>query len=219
VTAAAWGGKGCIRQLAGLITIIVGVGGCVGYFYFANQFLDKVLFPATAENAGRNINRANQVRPWLFLFPAIVRARPLSRLSGVRDAAAVADRPRCRRRIRRSRQLQSRWPASRNSGKRMRNNMLWLIVVPAARPPSGCWPPSSPTGSWGNIAKSLIFMPMAISFVGAAVIFKLVYDAPARRPGPDRYAQRGLAGFRRRHAVGLFVCKVVPRLLLAGFAA
>jgi len=31
--------------------------------------------------------------------------------------------------------------------------------------------------SWGNIAKSLIFMPMAISFVGASVIWKLVYDA------------------------------------------
>jgi alpha-glucoside transport system permease protein len=30
--------------------------------------------------------------------------------------------------------------------------------------------------SWGNIAKSLIFMPMAISFVGAAVIWKFVYD-------------------------------------------
>ena len=28
--------------LQGLITIIVGVGGCVGYFYFSNQFLDKV---------------------------------------------------------------------------------------------------------------------------------------------------------------------------------
>ena len=30
---------------------------------------------------------------------------------------------------------------------------------------------------WGNIAKSLIFMPMAISFVGASVIWKLVYDS------------------------------------------
>ena len=29
---------------------------------------------------------------------------------------------------------------------------------------------------WGNIAKSLIFMPMAISFVGASVIWKFVYD-------------------------------------------
>jgi alpha-glucoside transport system permease protein len=29
---------------------------------------------------------------------------------------------------------------------------------------------------WGNIAKSLVFMPMAISFVGASVIWKFVYD-------------------------------------------
>ena len=38
--------------------------------------------------------------------------------------------------------------------------------------------------SWGNIAKSLIFMPMAISFVGASVIWKLVYDA--RPPGTEQ---------------------------------
>jgi alpha-glucoside transport system permease protein len=35
--------------------------------------------------------------------------------------------------------------------------------------------------AWGNIAKSLIFMPMAISFVGASVIWKFVYDYR----GPD----------------------------------
>jgi alpha-glucoside transport system permease protein len=41
------------------------------YFYFSNQFLDKVLFPPRGPNAGRNINRANAIRPWLFLFPAM----------------------------------------------------------------------------------------------------------------------------------------------------
>jgi alpha-glucoside transport system permease protein len=40
---------------------------------------------------------------------------------------------------------------------------------------------------WGNIAKSLIFMPMAISFVGASVIWKLIYDT---RPADQ--AQIGL---------------------------
>jgi alpha-glucoside transport system permease protein len=29
---------------------------------------------------------------------------------------------------------------------------------------------------WGNIARSLIFLPLAISFVGASVIWKFVYD-------------------------------------------
>jgi alpha-glucoside transport system permease protein len=57
------------------------------------------------------------------------------------------------------------------------NNFLWLLVVPALSTFFGLviaaltdriW--------WGNIAKTLIFMPMAISFVGAAVIWKFVYD-------------------------------------------
>jgi len=29
---------------------------------------------------------------------------------------------------------------------------------------------------WGNIAKSIVFMPMAISFVGASVIWKFIYE-------------------------------------------
>jgi alpha-glucoside transport system permease protein len=37
---------------------------------------------------------------------------------------------------------------------------------------------------WGTIAKSIIFMPMAISFVGAGVIWKFVYDY--RGPGDDQ---------------------------------
>ena len=57
--------------LLGLITIAIGVSSCVGYFYLSNLFLDKVLFPARGPNAGRNINRANLIRPWLFLFPAL----------------------------------------------------------------------------------------------------------------------------------------------------
>ena len=62
--------------LQGILTILIGVGGCVGYFYLSNQFLDKVLFPPRGKNAGRNINRANIIRPWLFLLPAILIAKP-----------------------------------------------------------------------------------------------------------------------------------------------
>ena len=32
-------------EIQGLIFIISGVGGCLGYFYLSNQLLDKVLFP------------------------------------------------------------------------------------------------------------------------------------------------------------------------------
>ena len=57
--------------IQGLIIIISGVGGCLAYFYLSNQLLDKVLFPPRGENAGGNINRANLIRPWLLIFPAI----------------------------------------------------------------------------------------------------------------------------------------------------
>jgi len=162
--------------LLGLVTIVIGVGACIGYFYFSNVILDKFIFPAKGENAGRNINRANMVRPWLFLFPALFAltlylAYPvfetlrLSLTDRAQDGAFVG--------LENYRQMMNEakfWEA-------VRNNMLWLIVVPAAATAFGLLAAQlTDRIKWGNLAKSLIFMPMAISFVGASVIFKLVYD-------------------------------------------
>ena len=162
-----------------VLTIVIGVGGCVGYFYFSNQFIDKIVFPAKGIHAGRNITRANLVRPWLFLFPAIAAL-------GLYLAYPVFETLRL--------SLSERLPGNESQfigaanyqqmfsepkfWEAMRNNMLWLIVVPAMSTVFGLLAAQlSDRVRWGNIAKSLIFMPMAISFVGAAVIFKLVYDA------------------------------------------
>ncbi len=65
------------------------------------------------------------------------------------------------------------------------NNLGWLLIVPTlstffglviANLADRIW--------WGTIAKSIIFMPMAISFVGAGVIWKFVYDY--RGPGDEQ---------------------------------
>lgn len=161
----------------GLLTIVIGVGACIGYFYFSNIILDKVIFPARGPQAGRNINRANLVRPWLFLLPGLTAlglylAYPVFetlRLSltdrdlggafvGLENYAKMSDDPKF-------------WEA-------MRNNALWLLVVPAMSTAFGLLVAQlTDRIRWGALAKSLIFMPMAISFVGAAVIWKLVYDA------------------------------------------
>lgn len=161
----------------GLLTIAIGVGACISYFYFSNIILDKLIFPARGPHAGRNINRANLVRPWLFLFPGLAAlglylAYPVFetlRLSltdrdlggayvGLENYRKMADDPKF-------------WEA-------MRNNAFWLLVVPAASTAMGLIVAQlTDRIRWGAIAKSLIFMPMAISFVGAAVIWKLVYDA------------------------------------------
>jgi alpha-glucoside transport system permease protein len=63
--------------------------------------------------------------------------------------------------------------------------MLWLVVVPALATMVGLLAAQLTDRIWwGNIAKSLIFMPMAISFVGASVIWKLIYDT--RPAGQDQ---------------------------------
>lgn len=148
--------------LQGIVTIFLGVGGCLAYFYFSNQFIDKVLFPAKGVNAGRNINRANIVRPWLFLAPALFAlslylAYPVfatlwysltdrdkgNAFVGLANYYQMMDDPKF-------------WEA-------LKNNMLWLIIVPAASTAFGLLAAQlTDRIGWGSIAKSMIFMPMAI---------------------------------------------------------
>jgi alpha-glucoside transport system permease protein len=159
-----------------LVTVIVGVGGCVGYYYGSNALL-ALLFPAAAagQMGHRNLKIQAAVQPWLFLGPAllllslylvypVVATLWLSFHNKSGDAYVGL----------------SNYAWALNDGlfrQSIRNNLLWLLVVPAACTVMGLiiavltdrlW--------WGNIAKSLIFMPLAISFVGASVIWKFVYD-------------------------------------------
>ena len=165
------------QLFSALITVAIGVGGCVGYFYGSNWLLDR-LFPsesADARVADRNLRVQAAVRPWLFLAPALILltiylvypALETLRLSFLDKSGehfvGVANYA---------------W-AFNDSGFRQSifNNLLWLLVVPASCTFLGLaiaaltdriW--------WGNLAKSLVFMPLAISFVGASVIWKFVYD-------------------------------------------
>lgn len=201
--------------LQALIVIVVGVGGCVGYFYLSNLILDKVLFPARGPNAGRNTSRANMIRPWLFLLPAMIAlglylAYPVFAtlwlsLNRNGDFVGLAN--------------YSQMMGEPKFWESMRNNMLWLVVVPAASTAFGLLAAQlTDRIRWGNIAKSLIFMPMAISFVGASVIWKLIYDT---RPADQ--AQIGLLNaLWLKFEGGLWstlLLKIVPGLLVLGLLA
>jgi alpha-glucoside transport system permease protein len=165
------------QLLYALLTIAIGLAGAVGYFYGSNLLLDLILPSRVRDTirASRNMRRAALIRPWLFLGPALVSLTvylvyPVfsSVLYSFYDRSGihfvgVANYV---------------WMIHDGEFRRsIFNNILWLIVVPAASTLFGLiiaaltdriW--------WGNIAKSLIFMPMAISFVGASVIWKFVYD-------------------------------------------
>jgi alpha-glucoside transport system permease protein len=194
-----------------LFVIVAGVGGCVGYFYLSNLFLDKVLYPPTGPNAGRNINRAGLIRPWLFLFPALFGlslylAYPvlatfwLSLHNRSGEFVGLAN--------------YAQMSSEAKFWESMRNNMLWLIVVPALSTAFGLLAAQlTDRIRWGNFAKSLIFMPMAISFVGASVIWKLIYDTR-----PEGNAQIGLLNAVWLQFDGgpgsILALKVIPALIL-----
>ena len=155
-------------------TVIIGVVGCIGYFFLSNMALDAI-YPTRGENAGANIIRANKIRPWLFLLPALL-------LLGVylvypvfvsiylsfmnsdgKTFVGLAN---------------YKWMISDGKFREaLVNNLLWLIVVPALSTMFGLLAAAlTDRIRWGNFAKAMIFMPMAISMIGAAVIWKLVYE-------------------------------------------
>ena len=162
-----------------VLAVVVSVGLCLLYFYGTNFVLDRIVaLPFASRNRREGVRAL--VQPWLFVLPALALlgvylVYPLfetARLSFMNDTGeqfvGLAN---------------YKWVlVDPNFLITIRNNFMWLLVVPAMATLMGLivavladrvW--------WGNIAKTMVFMPMAISFVGASVIWKFVFDFR----GPD----------------------------------
>ncbi|OWO93842.1 alpha-glucoside ABC transporter permease [Rhizobium esperanzae] len=166
-----------LQIVSALGVVVAAVVACSAYFYFSNKILDFALPVKDGDirAASRNLNRRAVIRPWLFLGPAlfllfvylvypVVATFILSFYDRTgQQFVGVAN---------------YKWAiGDREFRQSIFNNILWLAVVPAACTFFGLviavmtdriW--------WGNIAKSIVFMPMAISFVGASVIWKFIYE-------------------------------------------
>jgi alpha-glucoside transport system permease protein len=152
-----------------LVGIVAGLGGAAALFYFANVF---------AESLPQRL--AHGVIPYIFLLPAfgmisLMLLYPTvqtinysfanndsTRYVGLENYRAIF--------------------ASDEFWLSITNNLLWLLIVPAVTVAFGVIVALfadrlSATGE--KIAKSLIFLPMAISFVGAATTWRLVYNLDA----------------------------------------
>ena len=167
-----------MEQLASALgTVIIGVIGCVAYFFGTNWLLDKI-YPAeaaTPEKGVRNLAIVHRVRPWLFLGPALLALGLYLVYPAIASIAlSFYDRDGTNF-VGLDNYIWLFQDAAFHQS--MFNNMLWLLFVPAMSTFFGLviaaltdriW--------WGNIAKSLIFMPMAISFIGASIIWKFIYE-------------------------------------------
>jgi alpha-glucoside transport system permease protein len=179
------------QVISALVAIVLGVGALVLYFFASNWLLDA-LIPDRAEPDGQVLESREKarerIRPWLFVGPAIIILSIYLVYPAIQTfylSFFDSDGEAFRGISNYTWALQD--PGFRNS---IRNNLLWLLVVPFFSTSFGLLVAVlADRVSWGNIAKSLIFMPQAISFVGASVIWKFVYDANLPNPGqapPDQ---------------------------------
>jgi alpha-glucoside transport system permease protein len=153
------------RILISLVAIGLGVVGVFGLFWGMDRAVD--LLPA---------RRREGVRPYVFIGPALVLLSVFliypvinTVLLSFRDSRGQG------------------WVGLENYQfvfsnpsmlRSIRNTALWIIVVPAAAVSIGLIfaTLADRLRRLESIAKSLIFLPMAISFVGAAVTFRLIYS-------------------------------------------
>ncbi|OJF95244.1 carbohydrate ABC transporter permease [Pararhizobium antarcticum] len=160
-----------------VLTMIAGVLACALYFFGTNFILDRLL-PSkglSGPQASRNLRLTNAIRPWLFLGPALI-TLTVYLVYPVIESIRLSFHGRSGIEFVGFRNFI--WMFNDGEFRQsIFNNFLWLLVVPALATFFGLiiaaltdriW--------WGNIAKTLIFMPMAISFVGASVIWKFIYD-------------------------------------------
>ena len=160
------------------IYVLIGIFLCFAYFHITNLLLDFF----TKKTSKKSINDSS-IRAMIFIAPGFIvllifilyPVFETVRLSFydkyARDFVGISNYI---------------WALQNPEFKRaILNNLGWLLIVPTlstffglviANLADRLW--------WGTIAKSLIFMPMAISFVGAGVIWKFIYDY--RGPGDQQ---------------------------------
>jgi alpha-glucoside transport system permease protein len=175
------------KILIGLVALVVGVGGAFFFFFFLNMLVEGL--------PGR-LSRG--VMPYAFLAPgygliALMLLYPA--IQTINYSFANADATEYvglenYRTVLGSEDFQSA----------ILNNILWLIIVPALTVFFGVivavLADKLPTNG-EKATKSIIFLPMAISFVGASTIWLLVYQfdpASEDATGLLNAVWRGLGG-------------------------
>lgn len=161
------------KVVDGVIAILIGVGGAALLFWVLNYVVERL-----------STVWEERLKPYVFVGPALLFIGVIVLYPLVRSVAyAFFD------------STGENWVGLENFTdllgsddfrQTLFNNLLWLIFLPPAVVVAGLavavladrLKPRSE-----KIAKSVIFVPMAISFVGAATIWRFVYEArPAGQP-------------------------------------
>ena len=169
------------------------------YFWITNWLNQGLAWIRSGNDEGKHSTIVEAIQPWIFVGPAVILLilfllvpgfttlkLSLSEAKGdftFRNYAFLWDRDALG-------YVQFRYA--------MRNSLLWLILVPTACITLGLLVAVlADSTRWGVFAKTFIFVPMAISFVGAAVIWRNIFA------GGGIEAQQTINGLTPSYQVGL----------------
>lgn len=154
------------KLVQALVAIVAGVGGAMSLFYFLNMTVEGL--PQRAEG---------RVKPYIFVLPAVAFIGLFLVYPTVQTIVySFAD------------DESTAWVGLQNYQdvlgdpdfrETLFNNFLWILIVPAVTVALGLMVAvlaDKLSDSWEKTSKAVIFLPMAISFVGAATIWRFVYD-------------------------------------------
>jgi alpha-glucoside transport system permease protein len=155
------------KALTALVTVAIGIGGALALYYLLNKIAE--LLPERWEA---------RVKPYFYILPAFAAIT----LYLLYPAVLTVNNSFKDRFSREYVGFENYSDLFSNAGFRdtLFNTLLWILIVPAVTVVLGLLVATladrlQPAGE--KFAKTLIFLPMAISMVGAATIWRFVYYA------------------------------------------
>ena len=157
--------------------VIIAVGISFLYFGLSNWLAMGLARQTARHHIGRQSKIVEAIQPWIFVGPALMLLMLFLLVPGFltlkqsfQEASGVFS----------TRNYAFLWDPSALGYVQfrfaMRNSLMWLILVPTACISLGLLiAVLADSVRWGVVAKTLIFVPLAISFVGAAVIWRNIF--------------------------------------------
>lgn len=205
--------------LSGVIAIVAGVLGVMAFFWLLNKATEQL-----------NPTWEARLKPWVFFGPALVVVTVFLiypffdtiRRSFYADRFVDGERPFV------GFDNYVNILTDEGTYSSLWNNVLWMIFVPLGAVVVGLAVAvlaDRLSSRWENVTKSLIFLPMAISFVGASAIWILVYEIEPASRAQTGLLNAGLSALGmepidwiRNDAIADFSLMLIMVWLQAGFA-
>ena len=152
-----------LRLLSAIAAIVLGSGGVIALFYAANILVNRLPY-----------QWRSRILPWVYMVPALAILTAFLILPTIRTIIISFQDQRSESWV----GLDNYLFAFTNSDMLIafRNNILWLVLVTGVSVGLGLIiAVLVDRVRYEPVAKALIFLPMAISFVGASVIWRFVY--------------------------------------------